>query len=277
MHSFNFSTPYFSTYSSGSLAPLKRTILGLIPFFIYSACLGKEHPISDYFLAVIGLRSFGNETWFLFAILVCYLLAAIVYLFNWKNKYIPVVIISAGSISYIFIMFFLGKAAYTWDTIVCFIYGMIAALFRNKISELLSKKKWIPYLIMTISVVAVTGLQWIVNSRFVIYLPEIIQMWFVNAFFCLFFVCLTKVFTLKSPVLSYLGKASFAIFIMHKIVICCFVDLGTIPNEWLNYFVLFLASPLAGVPMYYIYKVIDKYIINPIVGWNRNLVREKHI
>ena len=249
------------------------TIIGLIPFFIYSACLEKEHSVVEYFLAFIGLSSFGNESWFLFAILLCYLLCSIVYLFNWKNRAFPVVLLSTGIVIYIFIMYFFKQPAHTWNTIVCFIYGMVVALFREKINAILSSKKWFPYLLMIVSIGVVTALQWIENTRYAQYFPEVIQMWFVNAFFCLFFVCLTKVFTLKSPILSYLGKASFAIFIMHRFVLCCFVDIGTIPNEHLNYLVLFTTSVAIGIPFYYVYKLLlDKYITNPIVKWNRSLI-----
>ncbi len=247
------------------------TIIGLVPFIIYSACLGKVHSVADYFLAIVGLASFGNETWFIFAILVCYLICSLVYLFNWKNKYIPISIITFEIIIYIVVMYVLREPGYRWDTIVCFIYGMLAALFKDKINLFLSKRKLIPWILMIGSIIMVTVLQYL-TYRFSSYFPEIVEMWFASFFFCLFFVCLTKVFTLKSPILEYLGKASFAIFIMHRFVICCFQDLGTIPNEWLNYFVLFTTSVLIGIPFYYLYKVTDKYITNPIVEWNRRLV-----
>lgn len=266
-----------SVFTNRFLRIILYTSVGLVPYFIYSAFLRKEHYFSDYFLALIGLRSFGNETWFIFAILVCYLICSIVYLVNWKRKYVPVVLVSVGVVGYIFSMYFLKQPAHTWNTVVCFIYGITVALFRDKINVLLSKNKSLPYILMVISIVMVISFQWIVNGRYAQFFPEIIEMWFANAFFCLFFVCLTKVFTLKSSVLSYLGKASYAIFLSHRIVISCFVDIGTIPNEHLNYLVLFIASILVGIPIFYIYKVVDKYITNPIVEWNRNIIRRNSV
>ena len=253
---------------------LLYTTVSLIPFFIYSACLGKEHSVQDYYLAFIGLSSFGNSAWFLFAILVCYFACSIVFLFNYKRIIVPTALIGLSIIAYILIMFFIGKPNYTWNTIICFPFGMFACLFNEKINSFLSKKKPIPYILMAVSVVAVFGLQYAANSKFATYFPEMAVMWFVNLFFCLFFVSLTKVFTLKSPVLDYLGKASFAIFFMHRIIICIFDDFGTIPYEWLNYFVLFLSAVIIGIPFYYIYKLMDKVIINPIVKWNRGLISE---
>lgn len=256
-----------SLFTNRFLRILFYTIIGLIPFFIYSACLGISHNIQDYFLSLIGLASFGNESWFLFAILVCYLLCSIVYLFNFKKRFVPIIIISTGILVYIFFMYFFKEPPHKWDTIICFIYGMLLCVFKDKINDLLGKKKFIPFLVMIICVAVVTLLQYFISIT-------MIKMWFTNLFFCLFFVALTKVFTLKSPALSYLGKASYAIFIMHRLVICCFADLGTINNGWLNYLVLFTASVAIGIPMYYIYKVIDKFVTDPLVELNRNYIKK---
>ena len=255
-----------SLFTNRFLRILFYTIIGLIPFFIYSACLGISHNIQDYFLSLIGLASFGNESWFLFAILVCYLLCSIVYLFNFKKRFVPIIIISTGILAYVFFMYFFREPHHKWDTIICFVYGMLLCVFKDKINDLLGKKKFVPFLVMIICATVVTLLQYFVSK-------VMIKMWFTNLFFCIFFVALTKVFTLKSPVLSYLGKASYAIFIMHRLVICCFADLGTINNEWANYLVLFTASVAIGIPMYYIYKVIDKFITDPLVELNRNYIR----
>ena len=261
-----------SLFTNRFLRILIYSIIGLIPFIIYNACLGQDYSLGEVFLNMFGLSFSGIFNWFLFAILVCYLLSSIVYIFNWNNRYVPALLVSIGVIAYIFVMYFLKQAYITWDTIVCFVYGIFVALFRGKINSFLGKKKYIPHTLMVISIVIVTGLQSVIISRYGQYLPEIIEMWFANLFFCLFFVCLTKVFTLKSAILSFLGKASFGIFMMHGLLIRCFVDIGTIPIEWLNYLVLFITAPLVGIPVYYVYKIVDKYITDPIVRWNRNLV-----
>lgn len=241
--------------------------ISLIPYFIYCAWLNKTHPASDYFLAIIGLTSFGNSRWFVFAILVCYFVSSLFFFFHYKHKVIPVLLITVSIVMYIVIFVLLNKSTYEYNTIICFPLGLFTGLYRDKINKLLDKK---PLTISLLPIsVGVVVLDYYL-SRFG--LPDLLLMTISNIFFCLFFVCLTKIFTLKSPVLEYLGNASFAIFIMHMFVVNCFVDLGTIPNEWLNYFVLFTTSVLIGIPFYYLYKVIDKYITNPIVKWNRELI-----
>ena len=254
---------------------LPYSISSLIPYFIYSACLSKPHSFQDYLLSVIGLSSFGNVNWFLFVILLCYFLCSIVYLFKWRNKYIPIVLIAAGIVAYfLFMLLFKRDLTYWYDTVICFPLGMFAALYKDKINSVLSKNKAIPITFMVMSLAEIVLMAVIVKAIVGYYEPNAFIMIPNNICLCLFFVCLTKLFTLKSPVLEYLGKASFAIFFMHMFVINCFIDIGTIPNEHLNYLVLFIASAAIGIPFYYIYKLVDKYITNPIVEWNRSLIKE---
>lgn len=248
------------------------SVASIIPFFIYCAALGKEHVTSDYFLAIVGLVSFGNSAWFLFAILICYYISTIVFLFNYRHDLQPILLIAMGAVYYVFIMVFADKPFWTWDTIVCFPYGALIGHYRKKVDSLLSKNKIIPHVILFVSVAIVIVSQHIVNSKNAIYFPKLIEMFVANFFFCMIFVCLTKVYTLKSPVLGYIGKISFAIFYMHQIVLGCFKEVGTIPNKSWNYFVLFTTAIAIGVPYYYVYKLIDKYMVDPVVKWNRDLI-----
>ena len=252
------------------------TAIALIPCFIYTACLGITHPIEDYFLAFIGLRTFGNSGWFIFAILVCYLLCSIVYLFNWKNHYIPSLLITIGILAYVVAMYMIKNDSFwTYDTIIAFPIGIFSCLIRSQVNSLLSKRKWIPYVIVVVSFALVFMLRYFViprigNSRAV----YVCLMGFANLFLCIFFISLTKVFTLKSKILSFFGNASFAIYIMHLLIVNMFIDLGSIPNENINYLVLFTSTISIGIPMYYIYQLIDKVFTNKIVDFSRQKIKQ---
>ncbi len=246
------------------------SIFSLIPFYIYSLCLEREVSFADFSLAIIGLKSLGNSSWFLFAILFCYFVSTVVFLFNYKNLFLPIIIITLGVFGYIIVMFLIGEPSWTWDTIISFPIGMFICYFRDFINSLLGRKT-ICYSIMGLSVLIVTLLQYL-SIRFTEYFPEIVEMWLANFFFCLFFVSLTKVFVLKSVLLGYLGKISFAIFYMHQIVLCSFRDMRPIPNESLNYLVLFISVVVIGIPFHYIYQMIDEFFTNPIVQRNKALV-----
>lgn len=245
------------------------TIFLLIPFYIYSAVIGNKSGIFDYLLSFIGLKSFGNETWFILAILVCYAACSVVFFFNYKNLIVPIILTSSIILIYIIVMLVTKQPSCTWDTIVCFPFGMFAGIYYDNIKSILSKKRALFLLI--ISIVIVPLLQYgiyAINLKQKILVLRIIEMLLANAFFCLFFVCLTRIFVLKSHVLGFCGKASYAFFLMHRLIICIFSEVVHLQNSTLNYFVVFTLSIAIGIPFFFLCKLLDKYIINPIVDMN---------
>lgn len=61
---------------------------------------------------------------------------------------------------------------------------------------------------------------------------------------------------------------------MHLLVVNMFIDLGSIPNENINYLVLFTSAISIGIPMYYMYKLIDKIFTNKIVDFSRQKIKQ---
>ena len=246
--------------------------VSVIPFIIYSLCMQIKHPIEDYFLVFIGIKSFGNASWFLFAILVCYLSCSIFFAFNFKNRYIAPSLVSASILLYVIIMYLFKAPYYKWDTIICFIFGMFISLARKKLNSFFNKSKFLPYFAMAFSFVLVVVIRYFNYCKYNYFFPLLLEMWFTNFFFCFFFVALTKVFSFKSSILTFLGNASFSIFIMHYLPIRCFLNFGLIQNENLNYILVFSLRLAVGIPFHYLYKLIDKFITNPIVEYNKSLI-----
>ena len=246
---------------------------GILPFLIFSCAIGNVIKFQDILLSIIGLKSFGNASWFLFAILYCYFCSSIVFLFNWKHKLFPTLLITISVVAYIIISYFLQRPSYLWNTIICFPLGMFISLYRERINFFLSKQKKFSILGMIITFSGVILFR-LLNIKMSYYFPSIIEMWFSNFFFCLFFVFLTKVFALKSKALSFIGKKSFAIFIVHMIVICVFNEFGQFKSVLLTYSLLFILCPLVGILFGYIYELIDKFLIYYLVTLNARLIKK---
>ena len=247
-------------------------VVSLIPYFVYAAIISVNHPIEDYFLSFIGLRDFENERWFLFAILICYLISAIIFLINFKKQIISILFIGVGISIYIFIMFIINRPFYEWNTIISFPIGMVVSHYREKINRLLNINKiWVTLLMLLCAgmVILTYFIFKNVGERSGLY---IIQMILSNTFFVMLFVLLTKIFNLKSRILGFLGNASFSVFIMHRLVLIFFRDFVDLPLNWFKYSLLFTFAIIIGIPFYYLYKLLDKYITNPIVSFNRKLL-----
>ncbi len=268
-----------SLFTNRVLRIMLYSVISIIPYVIFELCTqdpNEPYDAAKFFGDVFGAGNSSGERWFIFAILICYASCAVVFLFNIKKMWINVILISACVLTYILCMYFCRETySHLWDTIVAFIYGMVYALFKDKVNAFFKKGKWIPALIGVSSLGITIALQLVMfnieNSPF----PLFAGMWFTNLFYSIFWVSLTAIFTLKSYTLSYIGKASFAIFVMHMLVVKCFLKVGVIPNEHWNYIVMFIAALGVGIPVHYIFMLTDKYVTDPIVKWNRNIIRER--
>lgn len=239
-------------------------VVGMIPYFIYSACIKEYHPVGDYFLSFIGLKYLDDHMWFLFAILFCYLVCGTLFLFNIKNKYTNFLIISLSIVAYIAIMCILHQPAFIWNTIISFIFGMFVSMYKDKILKMLKRNKIVDYSILVFTVVFIIIFQYI-NYLKVPLIFEILIMIVSNFSVCLFFVTLTFFFKFSSKSLGFIGKASFPIFITHPLIIFIFVKFNPIQNPSLNYFVLLILCICVGIPFFFIDKFIDNKIINPLL------------
>ncbi len=243
----------------------------LIPYYIYCFCVGETHSNSDYFLSLFGLFSFGNESWFLFVILFCYLCCGIVFMFNFKNKYVPYIIISMLVVLFIIIAFLLKVDSNYYDTIICFVLGIWTSLFFERINAFL-RKTFRSIILMVLSVLIVPLMYFLSHNYFPISLPYLLCFSLSNISFCVFFVCLTKIVSIKSPVLVLLGNASFGIFMMHKLTIIIFSKTQFIANQYVFYAVLFLLSVLVGIPFLFVFKILDRKVMKPIVDFSKQYI-----
>jgi len=248
-------------------------VVSLIPFFIYNAIIGKTFEIQDYFLAIIGLKSFGNASWFLFAILVCYFVTGIIYLFNYKNNILPFLIISVCLLVYAVLGSFLMKDfQYKFDTILAYPIGLFTMLFSKKILALLKNKR-IALFFSALFLLLTIGGRIIMQTPLENEYSHVFLMLFCNLSLCMFFTSLTRAIVFKSLVLEYFGKCSFAMFIIHLLAVRLFVDIIHIDNQSLNYLAVFSASIAIGIPFYYIYHLLDRFVVNPIVILNKKMIR----
>ena len=248
------------------------SIICLIPYFIYCACLKQEHLVSDYFLAPIGLASFGNENWFIFAILICYFLSAIVYFINWKKRWIPLVIMFVLIAVYITIQGIWNTSnSHEYDTIICFPLGMLIATYRQPIFRLL-KNRIIAVLVLAISLSLIIVLRWLTEYRGAPYLALMI---ICDALLCIMFTALTRIFTIQSKVLNYCSTCSFGIFFMHRLSLQFYKQVWRPENDNFNYFIVIVTAFALGFMFHYICKYSGKLLVDPFVKINYKIVDQK--
>lgn len=240
------------------------SFFSLIPFLIYGLTMQKQISAQDFFLATIGLKSIGNASWFLFAILFCYFTTWFVYSFGCKNTLISNIVIGLIILLYAVIGCFVAKdSQYQFDTVLAFPIGLLFATYRNKFISFFNKRNAI--IISISSFVLVVGFRIIMQTSVENPYSHVFLMLVCNFSLCLFFTSLSRIFVFKSSILGFFGENSFSMFIMHLLAIRLFVDYIHLNNAEVNYVLASVGAITIGLPFKYLYELIDRFIINPVL------------
>lgn len=152
------------------------------------------------------------------------------------------------SIIYIFIMRHY-KESYWYDTILCYPLGMWFSEFKSKIEEIIFKCKYL-YIVILMFVFFMFIIAHRYRSHIIIY--EIWALLFVGII-----VLITMKVSINSKILYWFGKNLFGVYILQRIPMIVFKDLGL--SQYNNY-LYFLSCFFCTI----ILAVIFKYIINKL-------------
>lgn len=211
-----------------------------------------RYSIKQYLLCWIGWESVGNSSWFIFVILSLYLAAMAGLFFEKRFGKGGIVLTTTLSAA---IWFFLHCAAQkpSWwvNTIIAFPLGMIVAEFKKEIDHLLRSRKYAP----------------VVCSLF----PAVVfllahHIWGIDVYggvtlaFCLMLLAFSSCVKTGNPILDWMGRNAFTIYIIQRLPMIVLASLGL--NEHIVLFVLasmvltaFLAEGLSRL-----YSSIDLHI-----------------
>ncbi len=191
-------------------------ILGLCLYMILNVFIHKSYPIEDIVLSFIGLKSIGNSSWFMFAILVLYITTY----FSFKVFKTPIQAIMSVtilSIIYVIIMTYFDYSPRYSCTHLCFSLGMWYSYYRDVIHALLNKKISL-YYIMTIIIGILMILSAIIISNIteVGYFSNLLYN-IIAIFFSLFIVLCSMKISFQSPILIHIGNQSFWYYILQRL------------------------------------------------------------
>ena len=188
--------------------------LSVILVLFLHTILGNHFATSNYFYCWIGWKDIGNSSWFVFAILVLYLISYVVLLLKDRSSHPELFLAFLVSFFTILLWFvlYLSKNPQHWwyDTLAVFPAGMWISLIKEKVDA--------------VSLKARIGLTALLVFCFVLwYLNFNIDSYGICA--VLFILALTAVTTfvkMDNPVLQWLGKHCFSIYILQWIPMIMF-------------------------------------------------------
>lgn len=193
----------------------------ILLFIIVQSLLSIYYPARNYLWCWIGWESVGNSNWFVFVILSLYLLAFVGMLLDKKTMDDGRVLVITTFFFSVFLWVFLRLCAHKdfwWvDTIAAFTLGMLFALGRHKVETMLrgSHVRWL------IAFVCVLALYIAWHHGFGVDIFGIC-----SCLFCVLLVLTTMKVKVGNPVLIFLGRNAFAIYILQRLPMLLLANYG---------------------------------------------------
>ena len=218
---------------SGTLFRFDIAILMFLAIYIAK---GSFPSLKQLILSFIGWDSLGNSNWYIFAILVCYVMTYVAFMiFRDKGKYYPAAIaVTLGLMAYIIVLAFTGiKGAHWFDTILLYPCGIFWSLLGDKIEKTvnLNDTMWLCSFIATVVSAYVT---WQFRGSSLVF--NLLG----NMLFALAVVLFSMRVSLNNKVLRWCGKHLFGLYILQRIPMIIFKDVGLADYNIYLYFILCL-------------------------------------
>lgn len=231
-----------------NLMPKKRILKTWFNFFIavLSFCIlgfifNNHFSFGKIILSFIGWETLGNSNWYIFSIMFMYLLTYFSFkIFDDNHK-------KALFLNFILIIIFilflrLHKGEYWYNTIFCYYFGMLYSHCKDSIEIILfNNLKYIFSLVLSIFVFLI----FMVYSKYNFIFYEL---------YSISFVCIIILITMKvqinSIILKWFGDNLFWIYILQRIPMIVFKEVGLSNYVYKYSFVVFVST----IALTFIYK-----------------------
>lgn len=215
-------------------------------FLVLSLIVGQYYSASEYLFSWIGWTSIGNSNWFIFDILILYSITWIVIKVKNLNHFqIAVIVMLLTVLLWGGILKCRTSSPWWVDTLLTYPAGMFFSVFRNRIEKFISNNKYYWLLFFAIAIVFfLLKLKYKVGSD--IY----------GVCSCLFsFLIVLSSAKLKvdNVILQWLGRNSFAIYVIQRWPMILLSYFGINETKWLF---IVLAIPMALLVTWLFNKVL---------------------
>lgn len=224
--------------------------LAVLLFWIVDLTLihGGYSPL-DYFLSLFAWVSVGNSTWFVFAILLCWILTCVCFLI-FRNKYHALGALAGLLCVYIVAIAYIKNDHAWYDTVLCYPLGLLVAFRKEQFDKSFRSG------IRAISAIGALGVAWVVLRLFVeknIVLYEV-----QSVLFALFLLAFTSRVGIGNKCLAWLGKHSFSLYILQRIPMLILDRFGL--SEWNRWVFVLVSAVATGL----IAWGFDEWVMKPI-------------
>lgn len=216
-------------------------VLAVCLFLILNLFMRKAYCTSTILLSFAAWQSVGNSNWYILAILVLYALSYFGALLTCQDRQKATIFVTVGCLVYVVVMILCGKGNWYYNTIFCYPLGMLFGKYEQRIRMLLEKTSTY-FMIVIGSIVAL-----VVSYLCALKYHGVIWLVWVELkalFFVLLIVLATSRIKIGNPVLIWLGKHSFEIYILQRLPMIALSGIDM--NQYVYFFVCVIITGLAA-------------------------------
>jgi hypothetical protein len=218
-------------------------------YLVLGLFMGKNYGFVRIALSFTGWDSIGNSNWYIFATLCMYLFTWLSFTLFRKNHTLAVTSLVVLSVGYILVLR-QWKGIWWYDTALVYPAGALYGLYKEPIEGFLRKKRFLP-LLATAFCGAVFVLCFVLQD-------SLIAREGMAVFFALTVLGGTMLFRLGNPVLTFLGKYTFEIYILQRIPMIILQKYFS--NQYIYLAAAFCATLLLAVLFHKLLSCTDGWI-----------------
>lgn len=193
--------------------------VAVLLFVILALVMSKDFSAKEYALSFIAWESIGNSNWFVFDIIVLWLFTWFGLRLHDRYKFdmrLFVILIYGCCLALIVFLFLTKRSSWWYDTVMAFPTGMLYSVYKNKIERFLGAGVW--WWTMMITCVTIFLLLYVYAGGVGALINSIL--------FPLIVVFLTIRVKIDNAVLRWLGVNCFAIYILQRLPMIIFTEIG---------------------------------------------------
>lgn len=200
---------YINRIPKRGLKLLLQYDVAIILFILTNYLMGIKLPLEQNLLAFTSWTGVGNSNWYITTILVMYIVIFIAFKLFKSNKWLALTLVIALTAAYILFSMKIGRPSRNYNTIICLPFGMFFSLVKPKFDKIMKNDLY--YL----GVIFVTLLIAIVSKVKMFVSVEHYSMWMIT--FGVFIILFTMKVKINSPLLEWMGKRVFSVYILQRI------------------------------------------------------------
>lgn len=234
---------------------LKTTIhffFAVLLFLILALIRRQELTFTKVLLSFVGWDSLGNSNWYIFVVLGLYIITWLSFVLIKKEK-VALLLVTFLSIAFMVLLYF-TKETWWYDTLICYVLGMWFSVYKTKVVDFFTKNN-VVWCLFTILVIALLSLTWFVPS--IKYLSMVVLL--IKApLLCLLILLILLKFKISNGILRFCGIYLFEIYILQRLPMIIFKDLGILDVSIYLYFAICLIMTIGlAIGFKFVIKKLD--------------------